>query len=641
MTDEKIPQIIEYILDNGEITKEDVCSAFGISDLEYTDVRREVLQNPLIEAGPKRSGGFVVRARSGRTPEDAENRFTFSTEWETLTVNRLCELLQHKELEEVLGPIVQTVRQARTHATGKDRRGSKSELASALVIQHGIDLFRSGPVREIVGKRSGLGRTQIPIRWHPGKSQAARFISATGFPPELAGIPADESLPDYEYLEGRFELGDLEDFQREVKSQLFEALRTPARRAIVTLPTGAGKTRVAVETIRDWFTQNFDASGVVNSRSVLWLAHTEELCEQAYSCFRQVWEGSAVVSPLMLFRFWGEYTRKYEEHRESLDRISREPSVLVSTPNRMVNLIDASDEGRQQLLRMLRSSINIVVIDEAHRAAAPSYRQIVEDLIEEEGKMSLIGLTATPFRLEYLGTDPEAGTKELREIFGNLIEAEKTLGDYPRNELQRRGVLATPVVETIKTPTRLTLPDLGNPDAMTLEEMERIDSALKIRADNSRRRMVVFQHILPICQEPANLILYFGPSVRDAECMAYLLRENGVPAAVVSAGTRDVTRRRIVGEFKEGRIRVLCNCEVLTTGFDAPRITHVVVARPTVSQVLYEQIIGRGLRGPKFGGTEVCTILDCEDAIPDASGQARPLLGYQAFRHIWKPKLVQ
>ena len=328
MTEERVAQIVEYIVDNGEITKEDVCSAFGVNEHEYADVRREVLRNSLIEAGPRKSGGFVVRKRSGRTPDDADGALTFSTEWENLTVNRLCELLQHAELEELLGPIVQTVRQARKHATGKDRRGSKPELASALVIQHGIDLFRLLPIREIVGKRLGLDKDEIPKRWHPGKSQAASFISAAGFPADLAGIPTEDTLPDYEYLEGRFELGELADFQREVKMQLLESLRTPGRRAIVTLPTGAGKTRVAVETIRDWFAQKFDASGSINAMSVLWLAHTEELCEQAYSCYRQVWEGSAVVTPLMLFRFWGEYTRKYEEHRESLERIGREPSVL-------------------------------------------------------------------------------------------------------------------------------------------------------------------------------------------------------------------------------------------------------------------------------------------------------------------------
>src|SRR5690606_2008490 len=99
-----------------------------------------------------------------------------------------------------------------------------------------------------------------------------------------------------------------------------------------------------------------------------------------------------------------------------------------------------------------------------------------------------------------------------------------------------------------------------------------------------------------------NAILYFGPTVSDAECMAFLLRAEGIRAAVVSGETRSVTRRTVIQEFKQRKIRVLCNCEVLTTGFDAPLVTHVVMARPTVSRVLYEQMVGRALRGPKFGG---------------------------------------
>jgi superfamily II DNA or RNA helicase len=71
--------------------------------------------------------------------------------------------------------------------------------------------------------------------------------------------------------------------------------------------------------------------------------------------------------------------------------------------------------------------------------------------------------------------------------------------------------------------------------------------------------------------------------------------------------------------------------QVLTTGFDAPKVTHVVMGRPTVSQVLYEQMVGRGLRGAKFGGTSHCTIIDCVD---DYRGN-RPQLGYEAFREVW------
>jgi superfamily II DNA or RNA helicase len=73
----------------------------------------------------------------------------------------------------------------------------------------------------------------------------------------------------------------------------------------------------------------------------------------------------------------------------------------------------------------------------------------------------------------------------------------------------------------------------------------------------------------------------------------------------------------------------------LTTGFDAPKVSHVVMARPTVSQVLYEQMIGRGLRGPRFGGTATCVIIDLEDKYRSE----RPKLGYQQFRDLWRQSI--
>jgi hypothetical protein len=137
--------------------------------------------------------------------------------------------------------------------------------------------------------------------------------------------------------------------------------------------------------------------------------------------------------------------------------------------------------------------------------------------------------------------------------------------------------------------------------------------------------------LLSICEDPQAQVLYFGPSVPDAECMAFLLHSRRIPAAFVSGTTRDVTRRKVIADFKSGAVKVLCNCEVLTTGFDAPRVTHVVMARPTVSQVLYEQMIGRGLRDARFGGIERCVIVDLEDNYRSD----RPTLGYQAFRELW------
>ena len=158
-------------------------------------------------------------------------------------------------------------------------------------------------------------------------------------------------------------------------------------------------------------------------------------------------------------------------------------------------------------------------------------------------------------------------------------------------------------------------------------------------------------------EEMPNSALWGAKASPDSPLSRELARELGISHAVevleASAGTMPMTfgivrpavflpcdaagwseeRRRVVADFKTGLLRVLCNCEVLTTGFDAPRVTHVVMARPTVSRVLYEQMVGRGLRGPVFGGTEECTIIDCEDNYRSE----RPTLGYQAFRHIWSP----
>ena len=71
----------------------------------------------------------------------------------------------------------------------------------------------------------------------------------------------------------------------------------------------------------------------------------------------------------------------------------------------------------------------------------------------------------------------------------------------------------------------------------------------------------------------------------------------------------------MIEQFRSGQLSVLSNYGVLTTGFDAPKVRAVVVARPTASPLLYEQMIGRGMRGPRFGGTEKCLVIDVEDNI--------------------------
>jgi DNA repair protein RadD len=622
--------IIQVILSRGEISKDDIQLMWGLSEEAYANLKQDLADEKLIEPGPRGSGGFAAKfKRRPKAPDETVTAPILGTAWEQASAERLAALLSHADLEDLLGELVYTIRRARTQSTGEDRRGNKTELAAALVTQHGIDLFISRDVRSLIAKKC---KVDCPGRWHPGKGTAMRFVTAAGFPEELAGIPADETPPDFEYLEGRVDLKALQSFQLEVQKKLLTVLGDAAARAIVTLPTGAGKTRVAVDSLRDWLSGRWTVRQDGIGNTILWLAHTEELCEQAHACFREVWQASTNVCPLLLFRFWGNFTKDLREHHDTLINMSFRPTVVISTPHRLVNLLEDRIQGATAVLENLKGTTGIILIDEAHRAAAPSYRKIIRAFETSRRKPAMVGLTATPFRQEYSAADPSAGTRELRELFRQIIEPLETLGENPRAKLEAEGYLARPEWTEIKTATLLMAPQIPDVEHITDDDIEKIDYALKIRADNPTRRMLILEHLLNICEEPTSHVIYFGPSVLDAECMAFLLRQKGISASFVSGETRDVTRRKIIADFKAARVRVLCNCEVLTTGFDAPKVSHVVMARPTVSQVLYEQMIGRGLRGPRFGGTEKCVIIDLEDKYRSE----RPRLGYQQFRELWR-----
>lgn len=294
-------------------------------------------------------------------------------------------------------------------------------------------------------------------------------------------------------------------------------------------------------------------------------------------------------------------------------------------------------------MQELQKNIRLLVIDEAHRAGAPTYQSILEKLPDIT---SVIGLTATPYGKEYLGG--EGATAEFLSIFNNkLIKPEELFEDFSDGEagnakhfLLNKNILAKPVVYQIRTGKKLGDPILKSVgDSEDLEDRaEAIDSAIKRDiANNQDRTQAIYRATLPLFKQDGTSILYFAPTVQDAFIMTFLLRVEGVSAECVHAGTPDGLRRRYIKQFKDGHLKVLCNVEILTTGFDAPRVTHVVIARPTVSRVLYEQIVGRGLRGPKFGGTPECVIVDCIDSL--AAGRLK--FGYQWFRDDWGIKDVQ
>ncbi len=117
--------------------------------------------------------------------------------------------------------------------------------------------------------------------------------------------------------------------------------------------------------------------------------------------------------------------------------------------------------------------------------------------------------------------------------------------------------------------------------------------------------------------------------------MAALLTRAGISAAAISADTDRGVRRHYIDQFREGQIRVLANYDVLAAGFDAPRVRAVYLARPTYAPNRYQQMIGRGLRGPRNGGTDRCLLVNVQDNV----AQFGERLAFHEFEYLWEPEL--
>ena len=194
-------EVIEYVVDQGRLTKEQVMESWGIEDTDYRELQDRVLRDGRIELGPRRSGGFVLKTRRSRKVVDVldGDQPLLPNEWEVSAVRRLEELLTRAELEDLLGKLKDDLRRSRYAEYHIDRPSTVRELAVALVLQRGIDLFCGDlELRSKIAAKCGIPPLK---RWHPGKGAAIEFVKQAGFPPELAGIPSPDTLEDVEYLE--------------------------------------------------------------------------------------------------------------------------------------------------------------------------------------------------------------------------------------------------------------------------------------------------------------------------------------------------------------------------------------------------------------------------------------------------------
>jgi len=143
------------------------------------------------------------------------------------------------------------------------------------------------------------------------------------------------------------------------------------------------------------------------------------------------------------------------------------------------------------------------------------------------------------------------------------------------------------------------------------------DSTIKeIGKDNHRNHKIIKKIKSLIEKENRKSILLFACSIEHSKLLSFQLDAiYDIKSASIDNTTSTDERDQSIHDFRTGKIKVLCNYDILTTGFDSPKVECVFVTRPTFSHLLYNQMTGRGLRGPRSNGTSDCIIVDISDNI--------------------------
>jgi superfamily II DNA or RNA helicase len=262
--------------------------------------------------------------------------------------------------------------------------------------------------------------------------------------------------------------------------------------------------------------------------------------------------------------------------------------------------------------RAVLSRARLVIIDEAHHALAKGHQTLIDQYERERRSRPhrVLGLTATPGRSNLL--DPNESRK-LAELFGKalIVPAVADRGGA-LSWFQSEGYLSQIRHRTLEAPSQV---------AQTLGKLGRIDETdqagyrdftaefLEVVGEDSTRNRTILKELTSLHSQGRHMLV-FCCNVAQAELLTQALVVQGTPAGVIHHQIDARDRHHIVAQFRRGELRLLFNVEVLTTGFDAPRVDTIVMCRPTLSRVLYEQMVGRGMRGPKMGGTESCEIID-------------------------------
>ena len=374
----------------------------------------------------------------------------------------------------------------------------------------------------------------------------------------------------------------------------------PEAGGVLALPTGGGKTYTAVR----FLCQRALSDGY----KVLWLAHTHHLLEQAFDAFD---DGvSRVAEPRATIR--ARVVSGTREHYP-VHQIEATDDVVVGTLQSIGKAMGGPAHPSLEAFLSAAGEKLFVVFDEAHHSPARSYRNLIFGLRERFREMYLLGLTATPT----YGDESKRGW--LKKVFPQGI-----IHQVRAESLLAAQVLARPIFEA---PTTAYEPVFDDRDYQVWLGTHRDlpEDVISQLARSRERNQTIAAHYAEN-REKYGKTLVFADRWHQCEQISEYLKARGVRTGTVYShvdtdpGSAEARNRRKSDEnaielrkFKDGHTDVLLNVRMLTEGTDVPDVQTVFLTRSTTSRILHTQMVGRALRGPKFGGTDTAYIVSFVD----------------------------
>lgn len=394
------------------------------------------------------------------------------------------------------------------------------------------------------------------------------------------------------------------EHQKEAMRCLDRINQEPSYSTLVVLPTGGGKTYTASM----WLLKN----AIDKKKKILWIAHRQMLLDQAAESF-QKFAYTEVIPHISSFCF--RIISGASSHDRPID-IRPEDNLLIVSKDSIGRNIDRLDKwmkGEKELY---------LIVDEAHHSTAKTYRKIIDYVKAKVPNLKLIGLTATPFRT----AENEQGL--LARIYCDGIRNGQAVhGDVGityqigLKELINRQILAKPIFESFYTDEQYG-ETLGVDAWESIQHLDILpDEIAQQMADSAARNKLIVETYKAKQSEYGQTIL-FAVNVVHAIQLTALFKKAGVSADFIVSSVKDAItgvtisredNERKLNEYRDGKLQVLINVNILTEGVDLPKTKTVFLARPTVSSILMTQMVGRALRGTAAGGTSSAYIVSFID----------------------------